>query len=233
MQIFKFLLVFAFIAFSGLLYYSRVDNTLTNEDKKYINKILEENNIKKYTGKSYKEEIIFIEQTLDAIYTVAPSGVGIAMNRTREVKDLYELKIGACFDKARVLEKVFNNNGFKTRRVALYVRKGSYIKSMLTPNILSHAQTEVLTKKGWVVLGTYEKWISLDKNNLPYSANMINYNYKKINWKYDVPFNLNGLYVYDNNILVYGLYSRHGKFYPPYNFVPDIEYNEFLDNFIN
>ena len=231
MRIFRSVIVVLFIAGIYLLYYSRVDNALTNEDKVYINKILEENNIKKYSAKSYKEEIVFIEQVLDAIYTVAPSGVGIAMNRTREVKDLYELKIGACFDKARVLEKVFNNNGFKTRRVALYVRNGSYIKSMLTPNILSHAQTEVLTKKGWVVLGTYEKWISLDKNNLPYDANMINNDYKNIDWKYDVPFNLNGLYVYDKNILVYGLYSRHGKFYPPYNFVPDVEYNEFLYNF--
>ena len=29
---------------------------------------------------------------------------------------------------------------------------------------------------------------------------------------------------------VYGLYSRHGQFYPPYNFVPDINYDEFVNN---
>ena len=31
---------------------------------------------------------------------------------------------------------------------------------------------------------------------------------------------------------IYGLYSRHGMYYPPYNFIPDINYSEFLDNFI-
>jgi hypothetical protein len=29
---------------------------------------------------------------------------------------------------------------------------------------------------------------------------------------------------------VYGLYSRHGKFYPPFNFVPDINWPEFVGN---
>lgn len=29
---------------------------------------------------------------------------------------------------------------------------------------------------------------------------------------------------------VYGLYSRHGQFYPPYNFVPDINCGEFVKN---
>jgi hypothetical protein len=31
---------------------------------------------------------------------------------------------------------------------------------------------------------------------------------------------------------VYGLYSRHGKFYPPYNFIPDVHYGEFIQNIL-
>jgi len=29
---------------------------------------------------------------------------------------------------------------------------------------------------------------------------------------------------------VYGLYSRHGYFYPPYNVIPDVNYGELLQN---
>ena len=31
-------------------------------------------------------------------------------------------------------------------------------------------------------------------------------------------------------VAVYGLYSRHGRFYPPYNLIPDINYGEFIQN---
>ena len=31
-------------------------------------------------------------------------------------------------------------------------------------------------------------------------------------------------------VYVIGLYSRHGMFYPPYNYIPDINYLEFFQN---
>jgi hypothetical protein len=30
---------------------------------------------------------------------------------------------------------------------------------------------------------------------------------------------------------VYGLYSRHGRFYPPYDPIPDVNFNELMENF--
>ena len=49
---------------------------------------------------------------------------------------------------------------------------------------------------------------------------------KKIIWKEKPPFNI----YMKPFIYIYGLYSRHGKFYPPYNLVPDINYGEFIQN---
>jgi hypothetical protein len=31
-------------------------------------------------------------------------------------------------------------------------------------------------------------------------------------------------------VFTYGLYARHGRFYPPYNFIPDVNYGELLQN---
>jgi len=31
---------------------------------------------------------------------------------------------------------------------------------------------------------------------------------------------------------IYGLYSRHGKFYPPYTFIPDVNYVELIQNIL-
>jgi len=217
------------------MYYSRVDNTVTKEDIVYINKILNENNIKEYNGVSYYDEIEFIKKVLDVIYLIAPSGVGLPINETREPKDLFLIGRGACFDKSRVIEKILNLNGFKTRHISSYLNEKNFkVLTLLTKNITSHAATEVYTKKGWIVLGTYDKWMSLDSKNMPISSNEIRNNLNSnILWKYKLPKNLDYYYSYKGSemIIVYGLYSRHGKFYPPYNFIPDIEWNEFIYNF--
>lgn len=232
----KFTILIALLIFIvGFLNYSSVNNEITSEDKLYINKILEDYNIKKYSGVNYKDEIEFIENVLNATFQCAPSGVGLPLNSLREPKNIYLAKRGACFDKSRVMEKIFRDNGFKTRHVSSYLNKNdSKLKTLLTPGIESHAATEVLTQKGWVVLGTYEKWISIDKNNKVHSSENIRLDVNKnIKWKYPMGESSKYYYAFKENkmIIIYGLYSRHGKFYPPYNFVPDIEYREFLYNF--
>jgi hypothetical protein len=40
-------------------------------------------------------------------------------------------------------------------------------------------------------------------------------------------------YIYNERFFyIYGLYSRHGRFFPPYNVIPDINYSEFIQNLI-
>ena len=95
----------------------------------------------------------------------------------------------------------------------------------------SHAFTEVLTQKGWMVVDSNDRWISIDSKNNPVSIAQIklsaegaaDFAWSQIppNKKYMNPF-----------IFVYGLYSRHGQFYPPYNFIPDVNYRELAQNFL-
>ena len=97
------------------------------------------------------------------------------------------------------------------------------------------------TKKGWLVIDSNFPWIALDVNNNPLSIKNIQQsldNSVDIDWKkspLDVVGGNTSKYVksiiYTKPfVAVYGLYSRHGRFYPPYNLIPDINYGEFIQN---
>ena len=63
-----------------------------------------------------------------------------------------------------------------------------------------------------------ELWLSVE-NNVPIEWKEGSSRFSRHLW----------VYIYDDPFtFVYGLYSRHGKFYPPYNFVPDINYKTWL-----
>ena len=51
-----------------------------------------------------------------------------------------------------------------------------------------------------------------------------------VKWKGIYNDNFNELFA-GEFIFVFGLYSRHGNFYPPYNYVPDINWKELIQNF--
>lgn len=209
--------------------YSGVDKSLSREDKRYIPKFLED--VKPLPSDAkYAEEISFIRQVQDAVLTIAPKNDGLPHGQPREPKDLFETGGGLCYDRSRAIEKILIYEGFKTRHVAIYstYETGQAIRSLITPGVSSHAVTEVRTQKGWLVVDSNERWISLNLEGEPISIREIQaaLSGSKISLKdrpqteiYDRPFTF-----------IYGLYSRHGKFYPPYNFVPDVNYSEFTKN---
>ena len=93
----------------------------------------------------------------------------------REPKDVFEAKAGLCYDRSRVIEKILNFYGFKTRHVAIYSTVSSpfALLSLVTPGINSHAVTEVKTSKGWLVVDSNELFLSVGKDNEPISIEEI------------------------------------------------------------
>ena len=74
-------------------------------------------------------------------------------------------------------------------------------------------------------------WVSTDSNDQPISIEAIKRDIENtvaIEWGEEPP---TAIYTKPFTF-VFGLYSRHGRFYPPYNFVPDINYGEFFQNLI-
>ena len=214
----------------AILYLNAVDNSLTEEDIRYIPQYLIDVDPLPQDP-TYTEQLSFIVSVQDSVLDMAPRNVALPLFEKREPKELYEQKIGLCFDRSRVIEKILRYSGFKTRHVFILSmeKTGSVIKSLIYPRTSSHAVTEVLTKNGWLVVDSNTPWISTDTNNHPLSIEYIQLhteNSNHINWRMEPPLKI---YV-KPFVFIYGLYSRHGYFYPPYNFIPDINYGEFIQN---
>lgn len=217
-----------------ILSFHAVDNSLTEEDRQYIPMYLSgvaplpEN-------PTYKDQLSFIISVQRSVLNIASRNNGLPLSQKREPKELYLAKTGSCYDRSRVIEKILRYSGFETRHVFIYVKgeTGFGIKSLITRGIGSHAVTEVLTKSGWLVVDSNAPWVSTDTNNQPLSINNIQLkieNSSHIKWGNEPPTGIN-FYPFGTSIgVVLGLYSRHGKFYPPYNFIPDINYGEFVQN---
>ncbi len=214
------------------LWVTQVDNEISGEDEQAIGKalgtFLEGPNA---DDMIFQEEVDFIRQVQGAVLGEVPVNSGIPHGMPREPKDLLARGEGLCFDRSRFIEKALRQFGFETRHIAIYstAETGSAIKSLLTPQVRSHAVTEVLTSRGWMVVDSNEPWLALDKGDLPVSIDQLS--------ELDVSGMVERLVsqpetsIYAGGFtFVYGLYSRHGMFYPPYDRVPDINVAEFSQN---
>jgi hypothetical protein len=216
--------------FVTVLSYNAVDNSLSQVDKQYIEKYLFE--VRSLPEKStYENEVDFITSVQHAVLKVAPGNEGIPFGQQREPKELYEAKTGLCFDRSRVIEKIFRYSGFEARHVFMLSKEhtGSWIKAVITTGVSSHAVTEVLTSKGWLIVDSNAQWVSTDSEGRPVSIEKIRYAVEysvPIRWGAEPPST-----IYRKPFtFIYGLYSRHGYFYPPYNGIPDVNYGELLQN---
>ncbi|HOO81183.1 MAG TPA: transglutaminase domain-containing protein [Alphaproteobacteria bacterium] len=218
-----------------------VSKTITKDDERYIHKIISAQNydwqdIKHNT--TFEEELEDIRAIQSAVLNTTPLQKQVPDNRPREPKDLFELGYAQCSDRSRVIDKMLRLAGFETRVASLYstAKTGSAIKSLLSNDkdlVHSHSIVEVKTRRGWMMVDTNEQWLGLDKEMQPVSLERWYTQVKngnsdiwhtsnegKIYWLMEGPYTF-----------VYGLYSRHGYFYPPYNCVPDINWPEFRYNF--
>lgn len=216
----------------ALLSYHEVDNSLTAEDQQYIVKYLEGIPALSEKG-TYDNELDIIIQVQNSVISKTVHKDVLPLGTEREPKDIFLTKAGLCYDRSRTIEKILRYIGFQTRHVSIYSTKKtrSAIKSLITIGIPSHAVTEVLTKKGWLVVDSNNRWVSTDSIDNPVSIAQIKLSTegsKNISWNQKPPSS-----IYENPFtFIYGLYSRHGKFYPPYNFIPDVNYKELVHNIL-
>lgn len=212
------------------LSYHDVDNSLTEEDRQYIPLYLRDV-APLPENPSYLDELNFIISVQRTVLKIAPRNEGLPFGQKREPKELYLAKSGWCYDRSRVIEKILRFSGFETRHISIYSteKTGSTILSLMTPGVSSHAVTEVLARKGWLMVDSNVPWVSTDKNNQPLPIERIRRSIENavpIDWNKEPPTD-----IYTRPFAyVFGLYSRHGHFYPPYNFIPDINYGELVQN---
>jgi hypothetical protein len=211
------------IILSSFLYYTNVPTSLNDEDIEYIKLIFTPENLSNHND-SIENEILLIRKIQSRILATVNGSKGIELYHTREPKDLYEKGYGLCYDKSRTIEKTLNFLGYKTRHFSLYkLLEKSKFKTLTTPGGPSHAITEVLTKQGWMVVDPNINWIGYEHNNV-LSIKDISKNRPQMCSKHPEQ-----LYC-DEFIYYYGIYSRHGKAYPPFINFPNVNWGDFLDN---
>jgi len=229
-----------------------VDNSIKeNVDPVYIKKFLDEGQVQPLReNPTYEDQVGFIRAVQHAVLHSVPHKRPLPYGKPREPKDIYEAKgqYGACCDKSRLIEKILRRHGLKTRHVFMCSIKGfgCKLKTWLSKDVVNHAVSEVLTKKGWLVVDSEVEWVSLDKQNRPYSMKKIRCE-KRISWKKPMCSCSEMKKICDKPLtFLYGLYSRSGRLYPPFWFCfpltstdteikfcfpfPDINCDEFLYN---
>jgi len=209
-----------------------VGTEVSEEDARVIGEIIVPGDLMHGIHRSFSAEIVAIEKIQRAVLDAAPGNVGIPYDHSREPKELLEARSGLCFDRSRAIEKALRYVGFQARHVAIYSTKetGSALKSLALEGTPSHAVSEVLTSRGWLVVDSNAPWLSIDIEGRPVSIRamasaarrgaLVEYGLPIPTSIYREPF-----------VAVFGLYARHGRFYPPYDFIPDVNYGEFAQNF--
>jgi hypothetical protein len=229
-KILKFIFLFLFLTGLITLSIHNVRKTITPQDMEVILQITDSLAIDKT---KLNEDYAYQIQTIDAVQKlvlnlIEPSATGIPLGEEREPVDVVEFQEGQCFDRSRLLEKVFIFYGLKIRHLSIYYHPEykSLLKILMSRNVYSHAATEVKTMKGWLIIDSNSAWNSLSISDNPIA-------YKKLHGQKlkQEPVKILKPYYLENGKVIYGLYSRHGQFYPPFNRIPDFNIRELFYNF--
>lgn len=214
-----------------------VDTEVSETDVKFIKKILKVEEIEPLAGdRSFKEEVAFVSTIQDSVLTRVPHEGPIPFGQTREPWDVYNHGSGACYDRSRLIEKALRAYGFETVHLAIYyTHKRSAPLALITPGNPSHSISAVKTKKGWLVIDSSRRWLNVTEKLDLIPLNQLS----KLEGEEGLSINWHPKYAkkYDNGIVrrtfvsVFGLYSRHGLAYPPFDRIPDVNWPEFYLNF--
>lgn len=123
----------------------------------------------------FQAEIELILTVQDAVLDAAPVDEGLPFGSTREPADLVAAGHGLCYDRSRAIEKLLRLAGMETRHVAVYstAEAGSALAALTTPQVPSHAVSEVRTQRGWLLVDSNGRWISLTADGDPLAIDMV------------------------------------------------------------
>jgi hypothetical protein len=217
---------FVLLVVVGILAYHQVDVTITGDDRRSLGLILELGGVEPLpAGADYEHQVAFILAVQKAVLAASPGGKGLPQDAPREPADLYRGRTGSSHDRSRALEKALALYGLEVRH-ALMLPRGpdeGALGALLDSHQAPRAVCEVKTAKGWLLLDSDSPWAALDQDFNPrdLAALQADVAGKRIAWhpgqSLKVPDFFRKPFTY-----VYGLYSRNGRLYPPYNCVPDV-----------
>ncbi len=214
-----------------------VDKTPSEEDALFIDRMMVDSGHRELPSApaaNFEEEVDQVLSVQDAVLRAAPVNDGIPLDALREPRELYEGRQGLCYDRSRSIEKALGLLGMETRHVAVYsLAEGrTPMRALLTNGTPSHALTEVRTRRGWMLVDSNSRWIGLRPDGQPVSADQLRLMPRgSTPWSPKVKAAMAPVFEEDF-VHVYGLYSRHGRFYPPMDGIPDVNLAELAQNLL-
>ena len=211
------------LALAGAVYLlTDVDTRLTAQDVAAIRSLEIEKDCRDLT--TFAKELGCVRSLQAAIGGKIPDLRCATLDKTFEPREFLRRGYGCCYDRSRIIEKSLAFYGFNVRHVSLH-NLGVPILGYLMPAD-SHAATEVKTSKGWMYVDSNYPFVLVSKDNQPVTIGML----RRMDWArlQDQPVQKK-FFRKEPNIF-YGLYSRHGHFYPPNVPLPDIDWSQILHN---
>ena len=217
--------------------------TPSAEDIRYINAFLKEwgiNTTPANVHASFEKEIEFIRSVQDSVVSRIKHQE-IEQNQYGNVRFYYQNRYGFCYDRVILMEKIFLYFNFNIRHVFVYYSEDTGTPEETTLSHFfkkgtgSHALTEVKTSKGWMVIGSNADWMGVDEKGQPFTIRELKKNLYQTGVVPLTEQPLHGMNFWEQRAprfrYIYGVYSRHGHFLPPYNAVPDYNFRMLLYNF--
>lgn len=231
-----YLLVVALLTGCWVLYFHRVSLHLTEEDKHFITQYLEQlpaeynaQVTQSFAQMPYINQLDLVQSIQRIVLVHNPPSSGIPEGQLRNPKQLYESGLGQCYDRSYLMEKIFRYLEAEVRHLSLYQtdEHTNTAWQLLTHNLRSHAALEIKTQQGWMIVDPNTEWVGIDQERAPVDCRKIQE--QEVHWLNPPSKELAPFYQ-DSATAVYGLYSRHGQFFPPYNPIPDIHWPTFFVN---
>lgn len=220
-----FLLLFVIaLGCAYLLLAGSVSKEITASDKAAIEKLMVNRECSNIPD--FESEIACIKSIQWSIKKLIPDTRCATPGNAIEPGPFLTRKYGCCYDRARFAEKALSHYGFETRHVALYERGPYGVFSLFVPGMDSHATSEVRTKKGWMGMDSNYPFLLITTDGKPQTYHSYK-NYKNQLTEKMVPEEFYGKQLF----VIYGLYSRHGKFHGPNLPGPEFNINELAFNF--
>jgi len=170
------------LALVGLtLKYNEVDDRITTDDLPVLRHILGGDASPPHEAlpnESWPDQRARIARTVQQVMAAAPFRKDIPEGHLREPADVLRNGGGVCYDLSRLIEKALQMQGFRIRHVALYRKQPgkNLMQTLLTRRVISHAVSEVLTNRGWMVVDSVDGWLAQDAQQNPLSIEQLSAN---------------------------------------------------------
>ncbi|RZL04474.1 MAG: hypothetical protein EOP36_00215 [Rubrivivax sp.] len=214
----------------GVLSWSQVETDLSADDAAYVKKFYPA--AVTLRPATWEEQLHLIKAVQAAVIDRALLRHDIPEGQAREPRDVWNARSGLCYDVSRTIEKILSYQGFEVRHLYIGRSRTQDVMSaiaLLGGRVQSHAVSEVKTAAGWLIVDSTSKWLSLDPHDRPVSVRELHAN--RTLWLAGFGGPVPDLFKEDF-FFITGLYSRHGKFYSPFNAVPDVAWDQFYQGMV-